>query len=79
MVLTTLILAPCGSLRAQTMCDTAVAQTDLNGCAKSHADSSGRRLGRLVAELARTIDSSRVATLSRVQLLWVRYRNAHCR
>ena len=79
MVLATVILAPCGSLRSQTICDTAVTQTDLNGCAKSQADSSGRRLGRLVAEFARTLDSSRVATLSRVQLLWVRYRNAHCR
>ncbi len=78
-VLATVVLAPRGPLRAQTVCDTAVTQTDLNGCAKSQADSSGRRLTRLLGELARTLDSSRVGTLRRVQVLWVRYRNAHCR
>ena len=78
-VLATILAASQSLLPAQTACDTAITQTDMNICAKNRADSSARRLGRLISELTRTVDSSRARTLSRVQVLWVRYRDAHCR
>jgi len=78
-VLAAITVASRSRLRAQTACDTAVTQTDMNICAKKRADSSERRLGRLILEVTRTVDSSRARALSRVQVLWVRYRDAHCR
>ena len=66
-------------LVAQATCDSATTQSQLTACARGRAESSGRRLNQLLAELAVHLDSSRTAELGRVQALWLRYREGHCR
>ena len=66
-------------LRAQTSCDSAMTQTAMNQCASKQATASDRRLKQLLADLVANSDSSRAAELRRVQGLWTRYRDAHCK
>jgi uncharacterized protein YecT (DUF1311 family) len=66
-------------LSAQAPCDSASTQAQLTRCAADRSEVSARRLRQLLTELAAVLDSSRAAELNRVQALWLRFREAHCK